>query len=153
MRISIRNILLCALLLAGCNGTDSDTAVSGTGLVGDWQAARTLTGSSGTSETVRYTLELGSDNKTLFELFLNGRYDMGFEGGWELRGSDLDLTAIRCYVGDASGVQSLDECGEDLGIPTRNLHWDGRNITIPIDTVTLVFHKVASAMAAKAEMK
>jgi hypothetical protein len=38
-----------------------------------------------------------------------------------------------------------------MAIPIRNVRWDGRNITIPIDNATLVFTKVVNAMAAKAE--
>ena len=84
-------------------------------------------------------------------MFWNGDYLVGFEGGWALKGDNVELTAIRCYKGDTSGVQTLIECGDDMAIPTRNVRWDGRNITILSDNSTLVFHKIVNAMAAKAD--
>ncbi len=72
-------------------------------------------------------------------------------GGWALKGGNLDLTAILCYKGDSAGVQSRNDCSEDMADPTMNLRWDGRNISISTDSTTLVFHKLENAMAAKAD--
>jgi hypothetical protein len=151
MRFTIRRTFLCALLFAACDTADPGSEATESGLVGDWQASLTRSGGSGAPIYARYTLEMGSDKKTVFEMFLNGYYAMGFEGGWDLKGDKVELTAIRCYKGDTTGVQTLDECGDDMAIPTRDVRWDGRNITIPADAGTLVFQKVVSAMAAKAE--
>lgn len=151
MRFSIRKSLLCALLLAACDTADPGSEATESGLVGDWQASLTRTGDSGAPSYFRYTLEMGSDKKTVFEMFLNGYYAMGFEGGWDLKGDKVELTAIRCYKGDSTGVQTLEDCGDGLAIPTRDVRWDGRNITIPVDAGTLVFRKTAGAMAAKAD--
>lgn len=151
MRYSIRSTLLCALLFAACDTADPGSEPTESGLVGDWQASLTRTGDSGTPVYIRYTLELGSDKKTVFEMFVNGYYAMGFEGGWDLKGDKVELTAIRCYKGDSTGVQTLDDCGDGTAIPTRDVSWDGRNISIPVDGGSLVFGKAANVLTAKAE--
>jgi hypothetical protein len=155
MRHSIRSpflsVLILALLLTACNTTESGPSGVESGLAGDWQAVIASTDTAGFPLSARYVLELGSDHKSVFEMFWNGDYFMGFEGGWALKGDNVELTAIRCYKGDSSGVQSLIECSDNMTIPTRNVRWDGRNITILSDNATLVFNKIVNAMAAKAE--
>lgn len=141
--------LFLALFLTSCNTTESGP--SGAELAGDWQAVVTTTDTAGFPLSARYVLELGSDHKSVFEMFWNGVYFMGFEGGWALKGDNVELTAIRCYRGDSSGVQTVIECGDSIGFPTRNVRWDGRNITILSDNATLVFQKIVNAMATKAE--
>lgn len=147
----MRKSILCALLLAACDKAERGPAGPESDLIGDWQASITQANPPGTPTTVRYVLELGSDKKSVFEMFWNGNYAMGFEGGWALNGDDVELTAIICYKGDASGVQTRNECSEDMAVPTKNVHWDGRNISISTDSTSLVFHKLENAMAAKAD--
>jgi hypothetical protein len=151
IRSSFHSTLILALLLTACDSADTGTSGVEPDLVGDWQATLTRADSAGTPLNARYVLELGSDNKYVFELFWNGKYFMGFEGGWALKGDNVELTAIRCYKGDSSGVQTLIDCSDSMAIPTRNVRWDGRNITILSDNATLVFQKIVNAMAAKAE--
>lgn len=147
----MRKLILCALLLAACDKAETVAVGPESDLIGDWQASVTRTETPGTFTTVRYVLELGSDKKSVFEMFWNGIYAMGFEGGWALNGDDLDLTAIFCYKGDASGVQTRDECSGNMAVPTGNFQWDGRNISVSTDSTNLVFHKFENAMAAKAD--
>lgn len=151
IRRSLQSVLILALLLTACNTTDSGPSGVDSELIGDWQAIVTTADTAGFPLNARYVLELGSDKKSVFEMFWNGVYFMGFEGGWALKGENVELTAIRCYKGDTSGVQTLIECGDGMAIPTRNVRWNGKNITILSDDATLVFQKIVNAMAAKAD--
>lgn len=146
----MRKSMLCALLLAACDKAETGPAGRESDLIGDWQASITRADSVGAPLTARYVLELGSDKKSVFEMFWNGTYLIGFEGGWALNGDDVELTATHCYKGDASGVMTRSDC-EDTAVPTGNVHWDGRNISISTDSTSLVFHKLENAMAAKAD--
>jgi hypothetical protein len=146
----MRKSILCALLLAACDTAETGPAGRESDLIGDWQASITWADSVGTPSTVRYDFELGSDKKYVFEMFWDGTYFLGFEGGWALKRDVVETTATHCYKGDASGVITRNDC-EGMAVPTRNVHWDGRNISISTDSTSLVFHKLENAMAAKAD--
>jgi hypothetical protein len=147
----MRKSIPCALLLAACDTAETGPAGRESGVIGNWQASLTRTAPVGAPSTVRYVLELGSDKKSVFEMLWNGTYVMGFEGGWALDGDNVELTAILCYKGDAAGVQTRNDCSEDMADPIKNVHWDSRNISISTDSTNLVFHKLENAKAAKAD--